>query len=368
MIPCFKRRRLCGAWSLLLLCISLFTLLLWQQWGSNRPSSNLKPRSPKGRPGGMQVIVGRYVGEALDQPQFTAEELNDNGYNPQAGAGEGGQPHFLSGDAARRAKRLWHINKFNVVASDMISVNRSLPDARKAACKSHRAYGNHTHLPTTSVVIVFHNEAWSTLMRTVVSVISRSPPELLRQIILVDDASNRTFLGSSLEQDTALLPVPVSVLHSATRVGLIKARLLGAKEATEDVLVFLDAHCEVTEGWLQPLLARIRENPSAVVCPVIDIINDDNFSYVKSFSLHWGAFNWQLHFRWFTMGKSVMETFIENNGTEPFSTPAMAGGLFAIGRNYFYQMGSYDEEMDIWYEILCILPFSISILLYMNAI
>jgi polypeptide N-acetylgalactosaminyltransferase len=26
----------------------------------------------------------------------------------------------------------------------------------------------------------------------------------------------------------------------------------------------------------------------------------------------------------------------------------MAGGLFTIGRNYFYQIGSYDDGMDIW--------------------
>ena len=31
-----------------------------------------------------------------------------------------------------------------------------------------------------------------------------------------------------------------------------------------------------------------------------------------------------------------------------FRTPAMAGGLFTIDRNYFYEIGSYDDKMEIW--------------------
>lgn len=67
-------------------------------------------------------------------------------------------------------------------------------------------------------------------------------------------------LGQRLKDYVAKLPVPVVTDKLPERSGLIRARMRGAELARGSVLTFLDSHCECTEGWLEPLLARIAED------------------------------------------------------------------------------------------------------------
>lgn len=105
-------------------------------------------------------------------------------------------------------------------------------------------------------------------------------------------------LGRKLEEYVKKLPVPVHIFRTEKRSGLIRARLLGAKHVKGQIITFLDAHCECTEGWLEPLLARIVQNRKTVVCPIIDVISDETFEYITASDMTWGGFNWKLNFRW----------------------------------------------------------------------
>ena len=101
--------------------------------------------------------------------------------------GELGEKVLTPAEQMAEKKEKFKIHQFNLLVSDQISVNRSLKDVRMEACRSKKYPAT---LPTTSIVIVFHNEAWSTLLRSLHSIINRSPSQLLEEIILVDDASD----------------------------------------------------------------------------------------------------------------------------------------------------------------------------------
>ncbi|KAG4066660.1 hypothetical protein HA402_007296 [Bradysia odoriphaga] len=263
--------------------------------------------------------------------------------------GEMGRPVVLptniTGELKKQVDDGWQKNAFNQYASDLISVHRSLPDPRDSWCKEPDRYLD--NLPPTDVIICFHNEAWTVLLRTVHSVLDRSPGELIGHVILVDDFSDMVHTKQQLEDYFASYP-KVKIVRAEKREGLIRARLLGARHATAPVLTYLDSHCECTTGWLEPLLDRIARNSTTVVCPVIDVIDDTTMEY------HWrdsggvnvGGFDWSLQFNWHAVPERERKR--HKSSAEPVYSPTMAGGLFSIDRKFFERLGTYDSGFDIW--------------------
>lgn len=96
-------------------------------------------------------------------------------------------PKNLPSEIQKLIDEGWKDYTINEFVSELIPLSRSLPDIRSDYCK-HQVYEN---LPKASVIIIFHNEAWSMILRTMHSVLDRSPSELLEEIVLVDDCSDR---------------------------------------------------------------------------------------------------------------------------------------------------------------------------------
>lgn len=227
----------------------------------------------------------------------------------------------------------------------IFSPNRTLPDPRPFECA--QVNYNLNELGQVSVIIIFTNEVWSALIRTIWSVVNRTPKILLKEIILVDDFSDKIELIEPLKEYVDFyFGDLIKIIRLNKREGLIRARLYGAKKALGDVLIFLDSHCETTIGWVEPLMKIIKDDPKNVVCPVIDVISDKNLEYLSGnrYSFQVGGFIWSGHFIWIDTDEQKLRA----NPTGVVKTPTMAGGLFAINREYFFHIGSYDEQMEIW--------------------
>lgn len=116
------------------------------------------------------------------------------------------------------------------------------------SCKDRKYSEN---LPNVSIIIVFHNEHLSVLLRSIHSIVNRSPSSLLHQVVLVDDASTLKDLGQNLDKYLDQnFPNKTKLIRINSRQGLIKARLRGAGIAAGRVLIFLDSHIEVGYNWV----------------------------------------------------------------------------------------------------------------------
>ncbi|XP_058039723.1 polypeptide N-acetylgalactosaminyltransferase 11 isoform X4 [Ahaetulla prasina] len=312
----------------------------------NVPIKGLEPQKPFSKrfypqlvngPGRMQESKPRY-GKIRNPLGNAAQDLlkSDTEFSPEMG--------MIFNEQDQEVRDLgYQKHAFNVLISNRLGYHRDVPDTRDRKCKE-KIYPH--DLPSASVIICFYNEAFSALLRTVHSVLDRTSSHLLHEIILVDDRSELADLKEDLDiYLTKNLPNKVKLVRNEKREGLIRGRMVGASHATGKVLVFLDSHCEVNEMWLQPLLTPIQESRRTVVCPVIDIISADTLTYSSSPVVR-GGFNWGLHFKWDLVPLSELGG--PEQAIAPIRSPTMAGGLFAMDREYFNALGQYDSGMDIW--------------------
>lgn len=261
----------------------------------------------------------------------------------------------LSKVSEERAQDLYRRYQYNSFLSDLLPVNRETPDSAKPLeCYGRLRRPITPFYKSVSVIIVYRNEAESVVLRSVHSILRTTSPALLRDIILVDDGSyaNETVGQDVFAERFYRLAPPNSILSllRQPRRGLASARTLGVAASRGEVLVFLDAHVECAPDWIEPLLEEISQHPDTVACPRIPVIHHETFEFEPYNNVtdnQHGAFDWTLTYIWQQAPEAYLAVRrMDRTGAIP--SAALAGGLFAIRKEFFLKLGGYDPEFEFW--------------------
>ncbi|CAB0038278.1 unnamed protein product [Trichogramma brassicae] len=180
------------------------------------------------------------------------------------------------GQNKKSLKRLllfWKIKLTSLVQHLKISLGLSLVYLVRllARCK-HWKYTENLH--KTSAIVVFHNEGWSVLMRTVHSVINRTLPQYLEEVLLVDD-----FPDKDTTKNISFLGVGVV----ATKMYFGWASGFGAGFLTPiDRTLNSDGYVDILEEFLNPTVRAVFGDEE-----VINVIEDNSAIHTANIVKEW---------------------------------------------------------------------------------
>ena len=207
-----------------------------------------------------------------------------------------------------------------------------LPPSKPPYNEQCLRYWDQTYNTLVSIVISYHNELEVLIMRTLTTIIHRTPLNNLLEIILIDDHSSlnvtREVLDYAGEQR-----MPVRHLKNLEQLGIAGSRLRGVQEARGDVVVILDSHMEVSIVWLEPLLNILETRPGAVAVPVLHMIQESQYKqrgthvcdpYIVQPQRGWGHIIMQMYWKKEDPPRKVWE---------PIPSPSLMGGGLAAARS-----------------------------------
>lgn len=103
---------------------------------------------------------------------------------------------------------------------------------------------------------------------------------------------------------------------------------------------------QVTPGYLPPLLEVLRQNRATIAVPQIDAIDSYTLRLNPNSDFYVGDFDWKMNYNWRYL--SLEERNNRKSVIEPYSTATMIGSGFAVDRSFFYRIGGFDRNMQIW--------------------
>ena len=123
-----------------------------------------------------------------------------------------------------------------------------LPPSKPLHDNQCLSYLDRNYYAQISVVISYQNELAVLIMRTLTTILHRTPLKYLKEILLIDDYSTMN-VTEEVMQYVREQRMPVRFLRNHVHLGIAGSRLRGIEEAVGDVVVILDSHMEVSFTW-----------------------------------------------------------------------------------------------------------------------
>ena len=214
----------------------------------------------------------------------------------------------------------------------------NIPDFRPPICVNQSYKPSSTKV---SVIINYHNELLSLVLRSVYSVLAAIPPPNLEEVILIDDASNLTSHHELREVEPLLSSLTVSVkfYRWEENRGLIYSRRWGAQHAAGRAVLVLDSHVEVKPGFIEPLLSLVDANYKTVAAPVFNFWETYDHRDVY-LSYDGTALGFDRYLNWIFINRPV-------DGRN-FPTPAILGGAFLASKRFLEEVDYFGRGMVGW--------------------
>lgn len=197
-----------------------------------------------------------------------------------------------------------------------------------------------------SFVIPARNEQ-NTLKHTVASLYNTVGSSCSFEVIVVDDDSDGE-LSAHLDR-----PEQVVYLRNTQRLGVAKSRNIGAREASGDLLVFLDAHVCFAPGWLERIHREKDLLANGLLAPGVLTVRDPVLFVTLSAGLRTP---WQVRLalrgRRMVYGHSMTPlptpqtvANLVKRSNDPFTVPIAGGAALFVKRELFFRLGCFEDEL-----------------------
>eukprot|EP00434_Breviolum_minutum_P033751 symbB.v1.2.029867.t1/scaffold3241.1/size60449/2 len=181
-----------------------------------------------------------------------------------------------------------------------------------------------------SVVLPCLNEPYA--YKTVMKFCDRTPPEVLEEIIVVDDASTPPMAEK-------LQAVPsrckLKILRHDDSFGLMIAKQTGGDAAKGTYIGFYDCHVSPAVDWFKETMNLLAVKERRLVVPMIADLNLDTWDEKDHGALTAKCYiNFNADFWWYE--------------DESDFIPVISGGLVATTRKWWQDSGGFDPGMRGW--------------------